>query len=148
MPSEVPSCILRGAIIKSNPGRVVQNSYSTSLNLHFWRVFPLKSEILTFVIAPRQLEGSLKGMPEMPSKVGSVDQIRPMLSLTLSLFLALALSLSASLPLYLSLCLTGSVSLALSHTHSLSLCLSLFSLDRIRHLSTLSFFFLLYYSRA
>ena len=52
--NESPPSILRGAIVKSNAGRGVYNSYSTSWNLHFWRVFPLNSEKLTFAIAPRQ----------------------------------------------------------------------------------------------
>ena len=49
--------MLRRAIVESNPGRGVQNSYSTSWNLHFWRVFPLKSEELSLANAPRNLQG-------------------------------------------------------------------------------------------
>jgi hypothetical protein len=38
---------LRGAIVKMKSGRGVPLRYSTSWNLYFWRVLPLKSEKLT-----------------------------------------------------------------------------------------------------
>ena len=42
---------------KNNPGRGVPLRYSTSWNLHFWRILPLESEKLTFAIAPRLILG-------------------------------------------------------------------------------------------
>ena len=48
-----PPNIRRRAIVNQNPGRGVPLRYTTSWNRHFWRVLPLKSEILTFAIAPR-----------------------------------------------------------------------------------------------
>ena len=41
------------------PGREVPFMYSTSWNRHFWRVLPLKSEKLTFAVAPRLILGGL-----------------------------------------------------------------------------------------
>ena len=49
--------MLRRAIVESNPGRGLPLRYSTSWNLQFGRVLPLKSEKLTFAIAPRLILG-------------------------------------------------------------------------------------------
>ena len=43
--------------LQKNPGRGVPSRYFTSWNLHFWRVFPLKFEELTFEIALRLILG-------------------------------------------------------------------------------------------
>ena len=58
-PRLYPPYILRKAIVKNNPGCGVHNSYSTSWNLHCWRVFPLKSKKVTFAIPLRQPQGSI-----------------------------------------------------------------------------------------
>ena len=76
-----PPQMLRGAIVKRNPGREVQNSYSTSWNIHFWRVFPLESEKLKYAIfrvnfrVERTLEVGAAGTTLLPNLPATCQNI-------------------------------------------------------------------------
>ena len=67
----VPPQILRGPMVRSNPGRGVPLRYSRSWNLQFWHPFPLRSGKVTFAIAPRLILGGWEVGLEGPRGVVS-----------------------------------------------------------------------------